>query len=282
MLSYQITASIVVYETSPDDLLRAMDSFLNNDFRKKLFIIDNSPTDELSGICQREGIIYSHHPENRGYGAGHNIAIRKIINESTYHLVLNPDTYFDNNVIPEIVLYMESHHDVAHVMPRIINEEGETQYLAKLLPTPMDLFFKRFLSKDYSEKRLRRFQLKFTDYNSVMNVPYLSGCCMFLRTESLKLVGLFDERYFMYPEDIDLTRRLHHHFKTIYYPYVSITHKHEASSYKSFKMLRIHVWNLIKYFNKWGWLIDTERKAINMRTLQTLGYKPINTSIKPR
>lgn len=271
-MSYQITASIVAYKTSPGDLARAMDSFLDNDLSKKLIIIDHSPTDALKNICRRNNTEYYHHPENRGFGAGHNIAIRKIINESPYHLVLNPDVYFDNNVVAAILSYLDTHHDVAHLMPRIINEKGETQYLAKLLPTPLDLIFKRFLSKSLSEKRLQKFQLRFTDYNSVMNVPYLSGCCMLLRTEALQTTGLFDERFFMYPEDIDLTRRLHRNYKTVYYPYVSITHRHAASSYKSFKMLRIHAWNLIKYFNKWGWVADEERKTINKRTLQNLGY----------
>ena len=88
---------------------------------------------------------------------------------------------------------------------------------------------------------------------------------MFLRTKALKDVGLFDERFFMYPEDIDLTRRIHRKYRTVFYPEVSIVHHHAQSSYVNFRMLMIHSWNLIKYFNKWGWIVDNERHVVNLR-----------------
>jgi GT2 family glycosyltransferase len=85
-------------------------------------------------------------------------------------------------------------------------------------------------------------------------------------------VGLFDERYFMYPEDIDITRGMHQHYKTLYWPEVSIVHAHRAESYKSKKMLKIHIVNMIKYFNKWGWIFDSKRKHVNKEILEALGY----------
>ena len=91
-----------------------------------------------------------------------------------------------------------------------------------------------------------------TGYNQIMDVPYLSGSFMLLRTSALKEVGLFDERFFMYPEDIDLTRRIGAKYRTIFYPEVSVIHHHEKASYKSVKLLIIHVWNIMKYFWKWG------------------------------
>lgn len=90
---------------------------------------------------------------------------------------------------------------------------------------------------------------------------------MLLRAAALREVGLFDERFFMYPEDIDITRRIHRHFQTIFYPHVSIIHDHAQGSYKSPKLLWIHIINLCKYFNKWGWIIDRERKEVNKRVI---------------
>lgn len=239
---------------------------------KLLLIIDHSPKDELKKICNWENTTYHHHPENKGYGAGHNIAIRKVMEDSLFHLVMNPDIYFDEKVLPELLHYMHQHKDTALISPKIVNEKNELQYLCKLLPTPTDLFLKRFIPASLIANRMNRFQLKFSGYNSVMNVPYLSGSFMFLRMSALKKVGLFDERFFMYPEDVDLTRRLHKNYETIFYPFVQITHHHRAASYKSWKMLKIHLHNMAKYFNKWGWWHDVERKAINNRTLQSLGY----------
>lgn len=77
----------------------------------------------------------------------------------------------------------------------------------------------------------------------------------------------------MYPEDIDITRRMHRVYKTLFYPYVTIIHNHAAESYKSKKMLWIHISNMIKYFNKWGWVFDKERWEINKKLLNDLDYK---------
>jgi GT2 family glycosyltransferase len=93
---------------------------------------------------------------------------------------------------------------------------------------------------------------------------------MIFRISAFNMVGIFDERFFMYPEDIDITRRMHKFYKTIYYPEVSIIHAHQADSYKSRKMLIIHIVNMIKYFNKWGWFFDRERKIINANVLKAV------------
>lgn len=96
---------------------------------------------------------------------------------------------------------------------------------------------------------------------------------MFLRTNILKKVGLFDEKFFMYLEDTDLTRRIHKVAKTIYFPYVHIYHEYGKGSYKNFKLLYYHIDSAIKYFNKWGWFFDKERDFINKTTLKKLKYK---------
>jgi GT2 family glycosyltransferase len=90
---------------------------------------------------------------------------------------------------------------------------------------------------------------------------------MLLRTSALKVVGLFDERFFMYGEDVDLTRRIHEKFITLYYPGATVTHHHARDSDESLKMLWIHCVNLSRYFNKWGWFLDKRRAQINRELL---------------
>lgn len=210
---------------------------------------------------------YIFNNSNVGFGAGHNIAIRKILDTTKYHLVLNPDVRFENSVLEKLSKYLDSHQDVGLVIPKVEYPDGQLQYVCKLLPTPVDMIFRRFLPNRVIEKRLQRFELRDTGYNKEMVVPYLSGCFMFLRTTALKKVGLFDERFFMYPEDIDLTRRIYKEFRTVFYPNVKITHTHAKESYKSFKLFYIHVVNMVKYFNKWGWIFDSERRTINKKVL---------------
>jgi GT2 family glycosyltransferase len=238
-----------------------------------LYLIDNSPvpTNVASILADNGYIHYYFVGENKGYGAGHNIAIKMAMQaKCKYHVILNPDLEFEPNIIDKIAWFMDSDSTIAQIMPKVVNQQGEIQYLCKLLPTPVDLIFKRFLPSRLAEKTLSRYQLKFSDYNKKMNVPYLSGCFMFFRMSALNIVGLFDERFFMYPEDIDITRRMHKMYKTIYYPEVSIVHAHKAESYKSWNMLKIHILNMIKYFNKWGWFFDRERKIVNKNVLKSV------------
>ena len=83
---------------------------------------------------------------------------------------------------------------------------------------------------------------------------------------------MFDERFFMYPEDIDITRRMHSKYRTMYWPNVSVVHAHRAASYKSTRMLKIHIVNMVKYFNKWGWFFDSERRKVNREILKETNY----------
>ena len=103
-----------------------------------------------------------------------------------------------------------------------------------------------------------------------MEVPSLSGCFMFMRCSVLKQVGGFDERYFMYAEDLDLCRRIGEVSKTIFYPKVSIIHEYGKGSYKNKKLLKYHIISVIKYFNKWGWFWDSKRRYKNQECVKRI------------
>ena len=277
-----INASIVLYKNDKNQIERAIISVLSTNLLHKLYLIDNSSSNDFKSLQQISyKIKYIFNNKNLGFGKAHNIAIRKSIDENIkYHLVLNPDIYFEEGVLEELYDFMERNPDVGLVMPKVLYPDGKIQYLCKLLPTPLDLFGRRFLNKGplkkYIEKRNEIYELRFTGYNKIMEVPYLSGCFMFIRTEVLKKVGLFDERFFMYLEDTDLSRRIHRVARTIYYPYVHIYHEHQKGSYKNLKLLKIHIESAIKYFNKWGWFNDPERDIINKKILEKLGYKDVS------
>jgi GT2 family glycosyltransferase len=273
---FSISASIVLYNDSKKQLIKVINSFLNTNLEVRLYLIDNSLNDdlkELKNIDKRIEYIFNN--ENLGYGAGHNIAMRKSIKENIpYHIVLNPDIYFDNGVLEELYDYMEENKDTGSIIPQVLYPNGEIQYLTKLLPNPIDLIFRRFIPlENWKEKRNEKFELKFTDYKDINNIPSLSGCFMFLRTSVLKELGLFDENIFMYLEDTDLNRRIHSKYKTIFYPKVNIIHEYAKESYVNKKLLVYHIKSAIYYFNKWGWIFDKERDDINSKCLKELNYK---------
>lgn len=265
-----ITASIVLYHTDPEDVKKVIESY-SPSFERLLFLIDNGEqsTDIYNNI---EYVTYIYHGKNDGYGTGHNIGIKKAFElRSKYHIVLNPDLVFDSSVIDTLTSYADSHGDVVYMLPKVLYPNGALQYLCKLLPTPMDLIVRRFLPSFLVKKSNDRYCLKKSGYNRIINPPCLSGCFMFMRTSVLKEYNLlFDESFFMYCEDFDLMRRLHRYGKTIFYPYVQIIHNHSQESYKTKKMLIVHITSAFRYFNKWGWFKDDERKQMNQKILKEI------------
>lgn len=262
-----ITASIVVYKTDKKELKNILDC-LDSSNIERIYIVDNSPTKELYELFSSYNKVdYFWGQGNVGYGAAHNIAIRKAVKEkSDFHIVLNSDIYFKAEIIDQMLTYMNFNPLVGLIMPKILSPDGQLQYLCKLLPTPLDLILRRFLPFQTFLKRTFKFEMRDSGYNDIMEVPFLSGCFMFLRVDVLKKVKGFDDNFFMYCEDLDLCRRIGMTgFKTIYYPMVEIVHIHRKESYKSMMMLKIHIKSAILYFNKWGWFFDSYRKRINRK-----------------
>lgn len=269
-----LTASIVLFNTPQIQIDKVLESVFSSQCIDKLYIIDNSPNDYYRILEKNSPIIHYIHNENLGYGASHNFAIKKAVESySKYHIVLNPDIYFDKNVLLELTDFMDKNSDVSYILPKVVYPNGELQYLCKLLPTPFDLIFRRFLPETkWLKKQNERYELRHSGYDKIMNPPCLSGCFMFLRLETLAKHSLFfDERYFMYCEDFDLMRRIHRVAKTLYYPKVTIVHNHAKESYKSRKMLLTHIKSAIKYFNKFGWFFDKERRTMNRKILEEIG-----------
>ena len=271
-----LTASVVIYHSQKEEIKSLLKSVQESNCVKRLYIIDNASTDENRVFFESSSLssIVEYIPhENTGYGSSHNIALQKAIEEgSDYHVVLDPDIYFESNVLSELVHYMDINTDVGYILPKVTYPNGELQYLCKLLPTPFDLIFRRFLPKTkFIVRHNERYELRHSGYNKIINPPCLSGCFMFMRLSTLRENNIFfDERFFMYCEDFDLMRRIHRVAKTVYYPNVTVVHNHAKESYKSRKMLMTHIKSAIKYFNKFGWFFDSERRLMNKQILKEI------------
>lgn len=271
----KVSVSIVTYCT-PEALVGRAVEAINCERRLEasIILVDNSPLpmSYASTLARWGNVAYRFAGRNLGYGAGHNLGA-SCFEAATfqYHLVLNPDVYWNGDVLTTLLDYLDRNCDVALVMPHVRYPDGATQYLCKLLPSPFDLLVRRFLPAAWFPAARARYELRFTGYRSDMNVPYLSGCFMCLRRAAFDGVGGFDERFFMYPEDIDLTRRLHRRWRTMFFAGATVYHEHARSSYRSSWMLAIHAWNIARYFWKWGWFFDRERRAVNRKVLADVG-----------
>ena len=270
-----ITGSLVTYHNSKNDISSVINSFLGDSPTRILFVIDNSSNDSLSKLCNDSRIRYIYNNKNLGFGAAHNIAFRHAYElNSSYHILLNPDVYFKPSIIDNLFMKLKADSSIGLMMPKIIYPNGRTQHLCKLIPTPIDLLLRRFIfNKKFKTKLDNKYELRFFSYEKEVEIPILSGCFMVLRTSVVQKINGFDERFFMYLEDVDLCRRVGELNKVLYYPEVEVTHNYEKGSYKNIKLLYFHIKSAIKYFNKWGWFFDRKRKEVNDNTLKKLNYK---------
>ena len=270
---YDITCSIVVYKSDRAQLRKAAQSFLNSSLNVKLYVLDNSPSDQLKQALDGLNVEYIFNGKNRGFGPAHNQILSGVHDKSKYHLILNPDVYFGSGTIEKIFNFMEGNGNIGLVMPKVLYPAGSLQYLCRLLPSPCDSLLRKINIKmlDHLLKaRKSRYELRFADYNKQMEVPYLSGCFMFIRTEAFKKTGIFDERFFLYFEDVDLSRRINKAYRNVYFPEAVIHHGYERGSEKNIKLFWQLILSCVKYFNKWGWFIDQERSLINAATITKL------------
>lgn len=261
-----ITASLVLYKSKQSEVQRVLDC-VERSCIDRVYVIDNSPTDYLRQCINPEftKAIYIFGQGNVGFGEGNNIGIKEgLKNDAKYHVVLNPDIIFEPRVIEGLLSYMEVHNEIGAIKPALTNLNGEFMASAMRLPTPFSIFARRLLPSKYSTLIVNKTELKDVDLNVTREVPNLSGSFMFLRTTVLKRVGLFDNRYFMYFEDFDLIRRIHKVSKVVYFPQETMIHAHAAEHRINKKLFMYSIRAAIKYFNKWGWIFDGDRKKWNI------------------
>jgi GT2 family glycosyltransferase len=269
MMAYQVSASIVVYMSDPDEVVSAVRSVLSSPLRVRCIVIDNSPTPALRQCVTDCGAEYIYAGRNLGFGRGHNLAMRSDCEVSEYHLVLNPDVHFAQDILTVLYRFMNGNPTIGLVMPRIRYPDGSDQQLCKQIPAPIDLISRRFggtIGRSLFAEQLSRYELRHLDLRIAREIPCLSGCFMFIRSATLREVGFFDERYFMYMEDVDLCRRIGLAHRTVFYPGVAVTHGYAKGSYNDPELLKYHMQSAFKYFCKWGWIYDSERSRLNEKT----------------
>lgn len=271
-----ISASIVTYHTDHEELNTCLNCIKECREISAVEIVDNSRDNSIELFIRENfpDIIYTPN-ENVGYGAANNLSLRNFLNNkygvsSKYHLVLNSDVKFSPKVINVLINKMEMDESIGLIMPSVIGADSKPQSCCHPLPSPLDLILHRFSPKCLFKTWRKRYDIIPNHLTNDINVPYMHGCFMLFRLDALRKIGLFDERFFMYPEDIDITRRMHEYYKTIVTPSVSIYHMHRAASRHNLRMLYIHAINMLRYFNKWGFFVDKGRRKFNRELFDEL------------
>jgi len=242
-----------------------------------VYLVDDAQQPVLAALAGRYGAHYRPQPDRPGQARAHNRVLREAAGAgSVYHLLLAPDIGLPLDAVARMIAYMEQHPDVGLLAPRVQGVDGRLQPLCSLLPGPLGLLLGRcFPLLHRSSGRLARYQLRASGYSRVMEVPVPPACCLLMRVETVLRVGMFDERFLLGFDIVDLARRTARIARTVFVPHVTVVRDRAQAGARGWRRRSASFWRRCvsawRYFNKWGWLRDVERDRINARALCQLG-----------
>lgn len=225
------------------------------DDRFKVIIFDNqSEKKYLDKIRRYPFVEIREAKENLGFGHGHNQVFLNA--KETYGIICNPDIIITKEVLQRLVERIEN-TDAAIVVPKVINEDGTTQYLVRRQLSVFD-YFLRFVPfkfvKQLFQKRLANYECRDLPDDRISNIRMGSGCFMVIDIEKYKAVGGFDERFFMYFEDNDLCLKMEQAgYNILYTPFEQVVHLYGKGAHRSKQLFFVFIHSMFKFFNKWGW-----------------------------
>ena len=235
IVSYKVKFYI---EQCLHSLMRAVDGI-----ETEVYIVDNHSEDgSVEYLTQRFpefNIISSN--RNLGFSRANNLAIKQCTGE--YVLLLNPDTVLGENVIREVLDFMDAHPKAGGAGVMMLKDTGERAMESRRgVPTPMTAFYKMSgLGTRYpNSRRFGRYYMSFLPWDKPSRIEIMSGAFCMLRHEALDKVGLLDEDYFMYGEDIDLSYRLlMGGYENWYIPTKILHYKGESTHKSSFRYVHV-------------------------------------------
>ncbi|HKI88019.1 MAG TPA: glycosyltransferase, partial [Draconibacterium sp.] len=206
------------------------------DIQVEIFVVDNNSVDGSAQLIREKfpHIHFIENKENVGFSKANNQAIRQA--KGKYILLLNPDTVVEENTFQKIIYFMNEHPKTGGLGVKMIDGKGNFLPESKRgLPTPWVAFYKMFgFSKLFPKsKKFGKYHLSYLNENEIHEVEVLAGAFMLLRKSTLDEIGLLDETFFMYGEDIDLSYRiLQAGYKNCYFPETTIIHYKGESTKK--------------------------------------------------
>ncbi len=231
----------------------------------EIIVLDNNSGDGTVEMMRTEfpEITFFACPTNPGFATGVNVGIRHA--RGRYILILNPDIAVlgSPNPIEQMYAFMEQHPAAGICGPKLLNPDGTIQTSCREFPTLSTILYRRSpLGKfSFARKKLRKFLMLDWDHNENRPVDWLLGACLMVRRSAIDKVGLLDERFFLYFEDVDWCRRFWAAGYQVYYlgATAEIVHYHRRQSAESPGLTgilsyptRMHLMSGIKYFLKYS------------------------------
>jgi hypothetical protein len=249
IVSYNSTAFIFSCLQSIKDCLARM--------AYEVVVVDNHSADNSRQFVGRQfpDILLMENSENRGFARAVNQAYEKTTGK--YILILNPDVRLLPGSVDKAITFLEKNPDVGVLLPKLLNPDGSLQFSCRsFFNFPYLLFRRTPLGKIFPNHRvIRKHFMMDWDHADPREVDWGLGGCMFLRRAALSGGKVFDERFFLYMEDVDLCFQMKEKgWKVIYYPEAVMIHAHLRESAKSvFNRAKWeHVKSMIRFYRKYG------------------------------
>jgi GT2 family glycosyltransferase len=246
-----ITASLVLYNNEISKIYDLLNSINFNSifFQTHLYIVDNSENPIKFDFSKYKFIKIKYYflNKNIGFGAGHNYAVKKSI-KSKFHFLLNPDIYFQKSHLVDLYKKIKASRKTVAMSGVLLNIDKSIQFNGRKDPKIIKLFFRRFLTSKYITYLIDD---NFITEKDIFDVDNLSGAFMLVRKKYFYKAGLFDERFFLYLEDFDLSRKLREYGKLQIYQRSKIYHHRARGSYHDLKLFLYHSFSIYRYIFKW-------------------------------
>ena len=263
-----LTISIVTYHVDQrvflevlESLSRAVADAIDKGViqQTKLIIVDNGDDQEFLHKAVTDLVTFDANiianKKNVGFGRAHNLVLKEC--ESDLHLVLNPDAILQLDALTIGCRYLKEQSGAAMVTPFAQYPSGRRAYLCKRYPSILDLLLRGPAPgwlKKIADKRLVRYECRdYSDCKVTRGVDIASGCYMLVRTDSLKKVSGFNEVYFLYFEDFDLSLRISQVGTIDYLPEMRILHCGGNTYQKGLKHIGMFCRSALIFFNINGW-----------------------------
>lgn len=237
-------------------LVQCLDSVSRaiNGMEADVWVVDNASTDDSVAYARRffPDVHYIENKENVGFARANNQAIRA--SEGEYVLLLNPDTIVGETTLHTCVDFMDEHPQAGALGAQMLNRDGSfARESRRGLPTPSTAFYKmsglcRLMPKS---RRFGKYYMGYLDREQANQIEVISGAFMMLRRAAIDKVGLLDEDYFMYGEDIDLSYRiLQGGWENWYVPATLLHYKGESTQKTSYRYVHNFHHAMLVFFDK--------------------------------
>ena len=251
-----IDLSVVIVNWNVSDLLRrCLYSILNARYSVliEVIVVDNASTDGSVEMVRAEflGVHLIANADNRGFPAANNQGIA--IARGRYVLLLNPDTELVGDALATMVTFADAHPDVGMVGPQLLYPDGSVQSSRRRFPTLATAFFESTWLQPCAPRRLlERYEVLDRPDDAVQDVDWLYGAALMARREGVAQVGLMDEDFFMYSEELDWCRRFREAgWRVVYLPTAQIVHYEGKSSEQAVAARHVHFQtSKVHYFRK--------------------------------